>query len=95
MNKYQFEYTDTFGGEANYSWVKRGSVAMPDLTAYGYDGSRGFTKANKTFEREPVRKVKSRLGLTGIRCKREAYGDIIELRPYGMASVVFINWIED
>lgn len=95
MNKYQFEYTDTFGGEANYSWVKRGSVVMPDLTAYGYDGSRGFIKVKKTFERELVRKVKSRLGLSGIRCKREAYGDTIELRPYGMASVVFINWIED
>jgi hypothetical protein len=21
------EYTDTFGGEANYSWVRRGSIA--------------------------------------------------------------------
>ncbi len=24
--KYQFEYTDTFAGEANYSWVQRGTV---------------------------------------------------------------------
>jgi hypothetical protein len=24
---YEYEYTDTFGGEANYSWVKRGKVA--------------------------------------------------------------------
>ena len=95
MNEYQFEYTDTYAGEPNYSWVRRGSVAMPDLTAYGYDGSRGFTKANKIFERELVRKVKSRLGLTSVRCKRSSYGDTIELRPYGMASVVFINWIED
>lgn len=26
MENYNFEYTDTFGGEANYSWVKRGEV---------------------------------------------------------------------
>jgi len=27
---YQIEYTDTFGGEANYSWVKRASFIAPD-----------------------------------------------------------------
>jgi len=26
MNTYQFEYTDTFGGEANYAWVKRATI---------------------------------------------------------------------
>ena len=25
---WQYEYTDTFGGEANYSWVKRGTVTV-------------------------------------------------------------------
>jgi hypothetical protein len=29
--KYQFEYTDTYGGESNYSWVKRGEVTANDL----------------------------------------------------------------
>lgn len=24
--KYSFEFTDTFGGEANYTWVRRGTV---------------------------------------------------------------------
>ncbi len=24
--KYDYEYTDTFGGEANYCWVKRGTI---------------------------------------------------------------------
>jgi hypothetical protein len=26
LEKYNYEYTDTFGGEANYCWVKRGEV---------------------------------------------------------------------
>lgn len=39
MNIYEYEYTDTFAGEANYCWVKRGKVAMPELTHYGYTGS--------------------------------------------------------
>ena len=25
MQTYSYEFTDTFGGEANYSWVKRGT----------------------------------------------------------------------
>ena len=28
---YQYEYTDTFGGEANYCWVNRGVVAATSL----------------------------------------------------------------
>ena len=27
-HKYQIELTDTFGGEANYSWVRRASVTV-------------------------------------------------------------------
>ena len=26
MEKYRYEYTDTFGGEINYAWVRRGQV---------------------------------------------------------------------
>ena len=31
MEKYEYEYTDTFGGEANYCWVKRGKVMAKDM----------------------------------------------------------------
>lgn len=32
--KYKFEYTDTFSGVANYSWVREGTVeAKSDLAA--------------------------------------------------------------
>lgn len=30
---WSWEYTDTFGGEANYSWVKRGTVEATDERA--------------------------------------------------------------
>lgn len=88
---FEYEYTDTFGGEANYSWVKRGSVTMPELTHYGYDGQSGYAKANKVMERELVKKVKAELGLTGVRCQRSSVGDSIELRPVGSNTIIFIN----
>ena len=31
--KVTFEHTDTFGGEANYSWVKRGTLDIPEGTS--------------------------------------------------------------
>ena len=48
---HQFEYTDTFGGEANYSWVHRGKLrASSDMGAMrmakrscGINGSKGET----------------------------------------------------
>lgn len=70
--KWDYEYTDTFSGEANYCWAERGTIS---------------TKADN-----PVRKVKAALGLSGVPCKRFDYGDMIELRPYGSCTVVFINW---
>ena len=93
--KFSYEHTDTFGGEANYSWVKRGTVSVPELTHYGHDGSRGYTKADKAQSREVVRQVKAALGLTGVACKREEWGDTIALYPYGANCVVFISCVED
>ena len=48
MLTFEYEYTDTFGGESNYAWVKRGKVSVPELTHYGYDGAHGYARANKT-----------------------------------------------
>ncbi len=31
LETYAFEFTDTFGGEANYSWVRRGTVQARSL----------------------------------------------------------------
>lgn len=79
MHTYEIEYTDTFGGEANYCWVKRCNVTMPDLTHYGYSGSAdgSYSMANKVFKRELMRKAKAAIGLTGIRGRKESWRDII------------------
>ena len=91
-NKYQIEITDTFGGEANYSWVKRSIVTMPDLTHYGYDGLKNYSKANKTFNRELVKRAKAFAGWTGLRCAVENWGDTIAIRPHGAAMVAFVTY---
>jgi len=94
-NTYKIEHTDTFGGEANYSWVRRTFITMPELTHYGYDGGYGYAKANKTYERELMRKAKAAMGLTGVRGTVERWGEIIAFRPYKSASIMFIDYVED
>lgn len=74
--QYNVEYTDTFGGEANYSWVKRHSFEAPD------NASRKLL----------VRRAKSLLGLNGVRCRVEEWGEQIAIYPRGACVVAFINW---
>lgn len=74
-----FEYTDTFGGEANYSWVKREKVKLsPHIK-----------------DRELVRIAKRWAGLTGVRCETDNHSDLIAVRPRGMATVLFICWAKE
>lgn len=70
-----YEVTDTFGGEANYSWVRRGEVFL-------FPGASDLAR---------VRAVKKALGLEGVPCKRESYGEQIVLRPVGSCTVCFIG----
>ena len=71
----RYEKTDTFGGEANYSWVTKGEIDIPtDLSDLAL-----------------VRRIKREIGWTGLRCRRQNLGEIIELRPYGLCQVCFIN----
>jgi hypothetical protein len=76
---YEYEYTDTFAGEAM------------DLTHYGYDGAQGYAKANAAQRRAIVRRVKASLGLTGHRAEVSDFGDALEIRPRGMATVCFVT----
>ncbi len=92
MNMYDVEYTDTFGGEANYSWVRRASVTMPELTHYGYDGGQGYARANRIANRELMRRAKAEMGLTGTRGVSYHHGDMSEFRPYGSCTVMFITY---
>ena len=74
--KINVEVTDTFGHEANYSWVRRYEEEVTDcLSDYSI-----------------VRRVKRLIGWNGQRCTTTKYGDIIELRPFGICQVCFITF---
>lgn len=73
------EYTDTFGGEANYCWVRRARLSVPTWMK----------------DSEVMRRVKAELGLSGLRGRKEDYGDFIEFRPYGRCTVLFVNFSHD
>lgn len=94
MNKYHVEYTDTFAGDANYSWVKRATIHMPELTHFGYDGGTNYAAANKRYTRELMRRAKAAVGISGLRGKRETWGEMEVFRPYGMATILFVTWGE-
>jgi hypothetical protein len=89
---YVLEITDTFAGEANYSWVRRHSLDVPELTHYGYDGSQGYVKAAKAQRRQIVRRAKALAGWTGARCEVTDMGDCVEIRPRGACMVAFVFW---
>jgi hypothetical protein len=73
----KIEVTDTFGGESNYSWVRRYEINV----------------TNKPLtDRQIIREAKSLAGWTGLKCKKVSYGDMIDLRPVGICQVMFITW---
>lgn len=96
-NSYLVEYTDTFAGEANYSWVKRARIAMSELTHYGYTGSSdgSYSRANRIFNRELMKRAKAAVGLTGARGRTVDYGDTLEFRPYRSCTVLFVTYCEE
>lgn len=74
--KVNIEVTDTFGHEANYSWVRRYTLDVPEAISYY----------------SLIRRVKAAVGWTGKRCVNTQYGDTIELRPYGECVVCFVTF---
>lgn len=73
--KIKFEHTDTFGRDANYSWVKRGEVDVPD----------------KATDLQIVRAVKLALGMNGVKCDKEEWNGMIVLRPRRICQIIFIG----
>ena len=74
----RLEHTDTFGGEANYCWVRRADVP---------DRPKGWT------DRALVRYAKAWAGMTGMRCRVDNFGDYIAIYPRrGLCQVVFVTW---
>ena len=74
----QYEITDTFGGEANYSWVKRGKIECKP--------------GEEISDLAAVRRVKKAIDWNGIRCHKESYGDRIVLYPRDCCIVCFITF---
>lgn len=75
MDKFTVTYTDTFGGEANYAWVKRTTMVVKP-----YKGSRWVKRCAKAV-----------MGLSGVRGRWEDYGDDLIFRPYKSCTVLFVN----
>lgn len=73
-----FEHTDLFGGEANYSWVRR----------------HEFQPDTELSDRQLVRQAKAWAGLTGMRCRTENLSDMIRIdaSPAGLLHVVFVTF---
>lgn len=93
-HKYKIELTDTFGGEANYAWVRCASVTVPELTYYGYTGSAdgSYSRANRIAQRELMKAAKAKMGLTNVRGRTESFGDTLAFHPYGMCLVMFVTF---
>lgn len=76
MVRINAEITDTFGGEANYGWVKRVSFDVP---------------ADST-DRLAVRRAKAALGVSSLTHVKYGYGEGIELRFPGHNMIAFLSY---
>ncbi len=76
--KYEITETDTFGGEANFSWVSRYEIELP---------------SNAT-DLQIARAVKRATGWNGVSGKSYWLGDEYTFYPYGECVVVFANFKE-
>lgn len=73
----QVEYTDTFGGSANYSWVRRETLTVPT------------TITNSAL----MRRAKKVVGLTNVRGSTYTDGDYVEFRPYRFCTIMFVTTV--
>ena len=75
MVTWEVEVTDLFGGEANYAWVERSKLRVPD----------GIS------DLALVRRIKSAAGYSGIRGRTYVRGDSVEIRFPACCVVIFAN----
>ena len=73
MVTWDIEVTDTFSGQANYSWVYRYAISMPGGISY----------------LALVRRIKSVTGYSGIRGQTYVSGDFVEIRFPDRCVVIF------
>ena len=75
---WDIEVTDTFGGEANYCWVKR--FTIPSIP--------------QESKRATIRRAKKEAGLTGVKCDTLNIGDSWRLDIRGACIVCFVQWAD-
>lgn len=93
MDKWDVELTDTFAGEANYSWVKRATIEMREIEPDNiYTSAATVVKKRNAYRRELIRKAKAEMGLTGVRGRMHYFGDFYEFRPYKTCIVMFVRF---
>lgn len=73
--KFDVELTDTFGGEANYCWVRRETIEAPDNTSQSLI----------------MRRAKASVGLNGVRGVTSDFGEGYEFRPHNLLQVMFVG----
>ena len=76
MMKVTVTQTDTFGGEANYSWANRYEFAIN----------------SEASQRNIVRKAKFAAGMTGVKADTYDYGDSLTIKPRGYNQVIFVDF---
>jgi hypothetical protein len=84
---YDAEMTDTFGGEANYCWVKRAIVPVKQSTYR----MRNVVKERAYREARIRREVKKALGISGVAGRWESNGGHRVFHPYGLCRIVFVG----
>ena len=75
MVTWDIEVTDTFSGQANYSWVYRYAISIPGGISY----------------LALVRRIKAAAGYSGIRGHTYVSGDFVEIRFPERCVVIFAN----
>ncbi len=77
QTNFEATYTDTFGGEPNYAWVRRAT----------------FSAASDASDRELLSKAKKALDLQGIkgRILSGPFADELTYKPDGMHTILFIQ----
>lgn len=68
--------TDTFGGEANYGWVKN----------YEFNLNDNVSQRTITYH------AKKATGMTGVKSDTYDYGESLTIRPRGYHQVIFVDF---
>jgi len=74
---FEFEMTDTFGGQPNYCWVRRHQLQLP----------------SDISDRDLKKTAKELFDLVGLNGTWDSYGDELEFRPRDACLVVFVSYI--